>query len=123
MKTAVYFHVPLDSRWEQARAQEEAKRFLESRPELSLTRTYSDFGPSAGSRRALLSLLRDAGTGAFQALVLTAPNAVAREPSEILEILSYLSGKGVRILFSSGKEYPLRYWARQYARMKRELAS
>lgn len=123
MKTAVYYHVPLDSRWEQSREQELAKGFLESHPDLKLIRTYADYGISAGSQRALLSLLQDAKEGAFQVLVIKTPSVLSKEPSEIMEIYSYLAEKKVQILFYSGKNYPMHYWARQYARMCKELAS
>ena len=123
MTAVVYIHTPLRSRWEESREQEAAKAFLESQPDLKLIRTYADFGPSAGSRRGLLSLLQDAESGAFQVLVVRAPRVLAPEPPEILEICRYLSEKSIRILFYSGKTYPLSYWTRQYARMQKELAS
>ena len=123
MKAAVYFHVPLDSRWEQSREQELAKEFLKSRPDLKLIRTYADYGPTAGYRSALLSLLQDAKNRAFQALVIKAPSVFSQEPPEILDIYRYLTEKKVQILFYSGKDYPMHYWARQYARMCKDLAS
>ena len=123
MKAAVYFHVPLDSHWEQSREQELAKEFLESQPTLKLIRTYADFGLSADSRRALLSLLQDAEEGAFQVLVVRAPGVFSQNTPEILEIYNYLSNKNVKVLFYSGKTYPLNYWTRQYERMCKELAS
>ena len=123
MKAAVYFHVPLDSRWEQSREQELAKEFLESQPTLKLIRTYADYGLSADSRSALLSLLQDAENGAFQALVIKAPSVFSQKLPEILEIYNYLAEKKVQILFYSGKDYPMHYWARQYARMCKDLAS
>ena len=123
MKAAVYFHVPLDSRWEQSREQELAKEFLKSRPDLKLIRTYADYGPTAGSRSALLSLLQDAEEGAFHVLVVRAPGVLSQNTPEILEIYDYLSKKNVQVLFYSGKTYPLNYWTRQYSRMCKELSS
>lgn len=123
MKAAVYYHVPLDSRWEQAQEQEAAKAFLKSQPDLKQIRTYADYGPTAGSRSALLSLLQDAEEGAFQALVIRAPGVLSQNTPEILEIYDYLSKKNVQVLFYSGKTYPLNYWTRQYLRMCKELAS
>ena len=123
MKAAVYFHVPLDSRWEQSREQELAKGFLESHPDLKLIRTYADYGVSSDSQRALLSLLQDAKEGVFQVLVIKAPGVLSQEPSEILEVYSYLTEKNVQVRFYSGKDYPMHYWARQYERMCKELAS
>ena len=125
MNAVVYIHTPLSSRWAQDREREEAAVFVRSRSDLTLVRTYADFGPFEGScsRRALLSLLRDAGGGAFQALVVRAPRVLAQEPPEILEIYGYLVRQGVQVLFYSGSDYPMRYWARQYERMRRCLAS
>lgn len=123
MKAAVYFHVPLDSRWEQSREQELAKEFLESQPTLKLIRTYADYGLSADSRRALLSLLQDAEEGAFQVLIVRTPGVFSQNTPEILEIYNYLSNKNVKVLFYSGKTYPLNYWTRQYERMCKDLAS
>ena len=125
MNAVVYIHTPLSSRWAQDREREGAAVFVRSRSDLRLIRTYTDLGPPEGScsRRALLSLLQEAGTGSFQALVVRAPRVLAPEPPEILEIYGYLVRLGVQVLFYSGGDYPMRYWARQYERMRRCFAS